>query len=253
VRLIDYQRAFVQASFTEEVADQSFEALGDAGRIRLYRSMIRARLSGMAQQAFKVSRAFAGDSVFEASFERYLEAHPPRSPFIRDVVADFGPFAAAHAAITMPEKPWLQELYRFEEAKWRVAYKEAHWQTKVGDFDFSGAPVLNETLLQMQLEYPVQSWVAPEQNGAFCAPECTRLLIYRPPGADDIRWYAADPLIFGVLHQACATPECSLADLVRATAAQLGKELNEALLEDLATGVTVALQRSVILGSREPA
>jgi hypothetical protein len=268
MKLADYQRELLRLSFLREAPEASFTALGDAPRFHLYRQMIRTRLSGMAKQAFKVSLELVGSRRFDASFERFLAAQPPTRAFIRDAIADFGVFARTDRELLDAGPAWLVDLVRFEEAKWRVAYRRAQWEPEgLVAFDFSAAPWLNPTLVLLELDHPVQSLVEAyekEPNASLPEPpaSASRVFVYRPPRGDDIRWYAADPLTFGILSAAdpsraepSATANAepgatSLAELVRSTADRLGKPLDEALLEELTNGVTLALQRGVVLGSR---
>jgi hypothetical protein len=245
--LAAYQRAVLQASLAAEPAEAEFARLGDAERFRLYRRMVRSRLRDMAAVAFKQSLLALGAPAFDACFAQYLALAPPRSPFIRDVVADFGPFARAQLSGVGPE--YVDDLLRFEESKWRVAYAPAQMprvgEQGVRELDFEGAPVLNPTLSLLALRYAVHT--LPE---AEAAPGALSLLIYRPPARDDVRWYAVDALLAAIVERVQGSGAASLAELVRAAAAQLELALDAELLENLASSLTLAISRGVLIGVR---
>jgi hypothetical protein len=228
-------------------------------RFQLYRHMIRTRLLGMTKLAFAGTLGAVGEDSFEASYGRYLAARPPRTPLLRDAVAEFGSFARDDQALLSAGPPLVADLLRFEEVKWWVAYRAAAYarvgEAGVRELDFEGVPVLNPTLELLSLQYAVHELVAEgcvEARGAAREQNQKRplvLLVYRPPAKDDVRWYAADPLLADVLAQARVRPRASLAELVRDGASRCGLALDQTLLEQLASGVTAALERGVLLGS----
>jgi hypothetical protein len=248
VNLSEYQRLFMTLSFQEDVPDAAFDELGERARFQLYRHMIRTRLLGMAKVAFRGTLETVGDEAFEASHRRYLAARPPRTPLIRDVIADFGRFAREDRALLSTAPTFLPDLLSFEELKWRVAYREVAYARVGGagvrELDFEGAPVLNPTLELLSLTFAVH-----ELASGRCEAGPLVLLVYRPPDKDDVRWYAADALLAEVLTMAREQPREGLGALVRAAAARCGVALDQALLEQLATSVTTALERGVLLGS----
>jgi hypothetical protein len=246
MNLADYQRTLVRLSFAREASEADFAEFADRARFVMYRQMIRSRLLGMARQAFQATMEVVGNQAFELAFERYLAASPPRSPLIRDAIADFGPFASQDSQLLSEAPAFAADLVRFEEAKWRVAYrKRVLGEGAPREFDFSGVPVFNAALEQLSLAHRVH-----ELEGGCCRAEPCQLLVYRPPQHDDLRWYVPDPLFSQVLSCARTQPATSLAELVRNASQLLGKALDEVLLEELASGVTLALQRGVLLGSR---
>ncbi len=249
MKLADYQRRFMQLSFAERADEAEFVSFGDPARFHLYRQMIRSRLLGMAKKAFANTLETVGDQAFEASFARYLAERPPRSPYIRDVIADFASFARANPQLIAQSPVFTADLLRFEEAKWRVSYRACDLtEDALRAFDFAAVPALNPALEQLSLEHRVYDL----QEGT-CKAGPGPLFVYRPPQHDDIRWYVPDALMARLLADARAQTQSTFADLVRGAAAALGRALDETLLEELASGVTLALQRGVLLGSRSDA
>jgi hypothetical protein len=272
MNLAEYQRRFIALSMAREATEQDFQEFGTPARFLMYRQMIRSRLLGMARLAFKGTRELLGPNAFDRTFECYLAERPPKSPLIRDVVADFGPFVLAAGPVRTAEPDRLSpervalvsDLVRFEEAKWRVAYAKVPrlvvGEGELRELDFEGVPVLNPALVQLTLAHPVHELASADgqANGIDSGSpgsqarrsEPFQLLVYRPPSSDDIRWYPCGPLLGAVFAGAQDGAALSLVELVRKAATSLGKELDAELLEELATGVTLALQRGVLLGSR---
>lgn len=250
MKLAEYQRAVIEASFAREPSNALFQSLGNPERFRIYRHMIRTRLNGMAHVAFARSAEALGAQLFDDCFDGYLADAPPKSGLIRDVIADFGPYVSRDRALLARGPLYLRDLLRFEESKWRLAYAPCV-RPKVGvdgvrELDFEGVLVRNPVLVQLVLTYPVHTLESVPQS--LEAKPCT-LLMYRPDGVDEVRWYAAEPLFAAILARATNTDE-TLVELVRNVAAQQQRALDEELLDTLSTSLTIALQRGVLVGVR---
>jgi hypothetical protein len=251
VRLAEYQRAVAEASFAQHPSDALFHSLGHAERFRMYRHMIRSRLNGMAHVAYARSLTVAGAAAMDVCFDRYLEEQPPKSGLIRDVIADFGSYAARDAVLLAKAPAHLACLLRFEESKWRLAYVPCAYP-KVGldgvrELDFDGALVLNPAHACLALRYRVHML---EQIDEVLPADPFTLLMYRPEDTSDVRWYATDPFFAALLAQTSSAP-APLSELVRSVAQQQGCALDEELLDTLSTSLTLAMQRGLVLGVRD--
>jgi hypothetical protein len=100
--------------------------------------------------------------------------------------------------------------------------------------------VLNPLLTLLTLEHAVH---LPERTATP-----THLFMYRPAELDQVRWYATEPFFYGLIARIRTLREPFVAS-VRETAQAEGLALDEALLERLSSGVTLALTRKVLLGS----
>ena len=244
--LREYQRAVMRMAFAAEPAAADLAQLEDSAGYGLYRHMLRTRLLGMTKIAFKHSCAALDENELEAGFARYLAEQPPHSPLIRDAVADFGPFARADARLLAAGKPFLRDMLEFEELKWRLSYL-AGTHPRIGEelreLDFDGRPVWNFSLRVLSLRHAVHaSAEAPEAQSI-------ELLMYRPPAVDEVRWYVGDPFFVALFRRSQAHAE-TLAQLVQNVAAERAQAVDAALLEALATSLTLALQRGLLLGVR---
>lgn len=252
MRLAEYQRAVMRVSFDLEPSASDLALLGDEQRFRMYREMIRGRLEDMAQIAFKLALAEVGEAAFRASFARFLAAGGVRSPYIREVVAAFGVFAAEDRALLDAAPDTARDLFLFEHAKWEVAYVPAQ-VPRIGDdglreLDFEGYPVLNPVLRVLSLSGALRERcevpTAPlSGDGRFV------LLVYRPHQGNDVRWWGVSPF-FARLLAHFQSGERTVADAVRGAADQERRAVDESLLEELATDLTLAVQRGVVLGVR---
>lgn len=247
MELADYQRAFMRMSFALEPDERDLAALGGREAALLYRHMIRARLIGMAKVAYKGALAALDEGAFADSFARFLDQAPPHSPWIRDVIADFGPFARADARLASGAPSYLHDLLCFEEHKWRLAYllAPAAERGALRELDFVGRPVWNPVFRCLTLEHPVHTL---ESARGELAPEPCELFMYRPPGSDEVRWYKADAFFAALVRESHASAERSLGELVSALASARGVTVDQALLESLATSLTLAVERGVLLG-----
>jgi hypothetical protein len=244
--LLAYQRAVMRVAFAPEPAAEDLARLEDVPGFGLYRHMLRTRLLGMSKVAFKNSFAALDAGAFEACFTRYLAERPPRSAFIRDVVADFGPFARADAQLLAAGPPFLCDLLAFEELKWRLSYLAGAYprgEDGLRELDFEGRPVWNFSLRVLPLRHAVHT-----SSEAPAALPCD-LLMYRPQAVDEVRWYVGDPFFVALLRRSLAHEE-TLAELVQRVAAERAQAIDAALLETLATSLTLALQRGLLLGVR---
>lgn len=245
--LAAYQRAMLRVSFALEPSADDLTLLGDEARFRMYRHMVRSRLEGMAQVAFKLSLRRAGESAFLASYARFLAVGGAKSPLIREVTAAFGRFAQKDSALLANAPSELSDLLAFELAKWEVAYLPAELPADgaLSELDFEGTPVLNPVLRRLSLSPSVLGACevpAPEldTSGRFS------LLVYRPQAVNDVRWWAIGPFFAGLLS--AIERGRNVASAVQEVAAAQGREVDEALLEELATDLTLAVQRGVLLG-----
>lgn len=250
MRLVDYQRTVMRVCFDETPSEHDLEALGQADRYRdVYRHMVRARLENMARVAFKSTLAIVGDPFFSLAFSRYLAERPPMSPLIREVIADFGAFAEQHAVFADAPR-FVSDMLAFERAKWEVAYQEAA-TPKLGveglrELDFDGALVLNPVLRLLSLAHPVHR----DGREAWEKPAPTWLLVYRPSERDEIRWWSTSALFATIVARVQQGHREPLSRAVRVAVEALSLTLDQALLEKLTDNLTLAVERTVVLGVR---
>lgn len=246
MNLAAFQRAVVELGFA--ASEHEDPALAP---FALYRHMIRARLSAMAEVAHRRSWALLGEGACSASFARFLAASPPRSPLIREVIEAFASFAERDDSLFAGAPAHARDLWRFEAAKWRVASAPAEVSSReLREVDFDGVLLVNPTLERLVLEHVVDDEAAATSR----APHT--LLVYRRQGEDDVRWYRAPALLAELLALATEPGRAgaTLGSLVAELFARLrpAPEQMEELLTILAGALTVAVERSVLWGVHDP-
>ncbi|MDB4975408.1 MAG: hypothetical protein JWN48_3749 [Myxococcaceae bacterium] len=236
MNLAAYQRAVLERAFAleSEPVLPGFE---------LYRQLIRARFSSMAQVAFRRSWLLLGERACAESFARFLASHRPRSPILREVIASFGDFALDDRALLAGAAAWAPDLLRFEASVWRVASADDRSLGELRDVDFEGVLVFNPTLVQLALQHDVSE---PTRESVTLSHT---LLVYRRRGQDQVHWYRAPALLRELLALA-GEQERPLGELVRTLFAQRSAAEGEALLEELAAALTTAVERDVLWGVR---
>lgn len=236
--LAAYQRALVTIAFGED----------DAPRLagfEVYRELIRGRLLATAKQAFARSFTHAPE-LCTASFARYLAEAPPSSWLMRDVVVDFAPYAERDLDAA---PPWLSSMLRFEAARWRVATALYPRIDDVGELDFAGALVLNPTLARVVLTHRVAELEIDQPPSDELDPH-TLFVYRRGPTAHDgdhVRWSRA-PLLAALLEAQGET----LGERVSHVFARGSLRADEADLGRLASELTIAVERGIVLGTRSP-
>lgn len=209
----------------------------------VYRTMIRGRLLAMAQQAYRRSWALLGAARCDASFARYLEVAPPRSPLVREVIHGFAAFAASGGL--GEGAPFARDLLRFEATKWELADALAPAVGEVAELDFEGVPVLDPTLRVLTLEWAVDDPEQPPSRDPHA------LLMYRREEDDALRWYRVE-LLFGALLARVAAHGESLGEALPALLAERAMAADEAWLAALAGFLATAVERGVVRGVRAP-
>src|SRR5262249_33887042 len=151
-----------------------------------------------------------------------LAAAPPKSPFLRDVIADFGVFARSDALLLREAPPFIADLLTFEETKWRLAYQHGGHvlHEQVHEFVFERPPLINPVLQRLSLAHEVHESERREQR--------TLLLMYRPPSIDQVRWYVVDAFVFALFGRASEHSE-PFSESVRHAAEASGRAVDEAL------------------------
>jgi hypothetical protein len=239
--LAEYQRAVLRLCLALEPDARELPGFS------LYRHMVRTRFVAMAQVAFRRSWSLLGEDACAASLARFLDSPGPRSPILREVIASFGEYACADWTLLEHAHPAALDLLRFELAKWHIAAADARtpcaWQVR--ELDFDGVLVPNPNLSLLTLAHEVSEEAEPSS-----APDPHMLLVYRRQGEEHVHWYRAPALLADLLASA-AQRDQPLAELVQA-AFERRREAPEHLLEELASALSVALERGVLMGVRDP-
>ncbi|HBQ11616.1 MAG: DNA-binding domain-containing protein [Sandaracinaceae bacterium] len=242
--LAEIQRAFARMCFDRSPAEADLARLhGDEARWLIYRGMVRSRLFAMMRSGLPRTAELLGDARFDDAVSAYLEAHTPRTRFIREVVHELVTHALPgwEADETLP--PHVRDLVRWEDAKWRVGALEEPAVAAV-ELDFERPAVINPVLETLEVTHRVdRDHLAPET-----LDEPHLVLVYRKPGATRIFTYVLND-VGARLFRAWSGPR-SQADGVRAVLAELGRDKpTQRFLEGMASVLADLVEQKVVLGS----
>lgn len=240
----DIQRAFARMCFDRAPADADLDRLhGERERWLIYRSMVRSRLFAMMRSGLPKTAALLGDERFEAAVADYLEAHTPRTRFIREVVHEL----VTHALPEWerdPALPHLGDLARWEDTKWRVGAMEER-EAPAEELDFERPAVINPVLETLEVTHRVdKDHLAPPT-----LDEPHLMLVYRKPGGSRLFTYVLNDVGARLFRAWCA-PDRSCADGVRAVLEGLGRDKpTPRFLEGMASVLADLVAQRVVLGS----
>ncbi len=174
-------------------------ALGvDPARLRIYRNFARTPVRTALELNLPMTQALLGEERWEALYEDYLRACPPRSwelnaaaeayPMFLEAQLDAGREGVTHFAVCLSAFEWAQ----FETLR--------HPAVIPAQVD---ATTLNPTLTLLQQAYPVvpyaARWSRGERDLSPPEPAESIALLFRHPTRHHCRFYAAsDVLLFAM-------------------------------------------------------
>lgn len=243
------QNAFIRLCFQSTPAPEDLATLGaQQDRWLLYRNMVRIRLRKMVHSGLRRSVAAMGEPLFQDLVGRWLEAHPPGTRFIREVVPAFAEFMEQQA---LPEDipAYLLDLVRFEATRWEVGYDPTHIPQQVADFVFDQAPLCNPTLRFLETSYAVHEIPMPDSPGSLEAPNRTptRYAIYRRRD-DRIDSRILSERAFTWLVR-LSTSEHIVTESIRQLAEERNEVIDAAYVEALGATMATLIEQEAILGA----
>lgn len=249
--LEDYQRSFVEALFALDGAPHlSALERERPQRFAVYRRMVRRRILELLEWSLPRSVAAFGAEPFSALAARWFASAPPRSPYLRDLVAEFAGWAEGDEAPAA--RPWALQLVRYE-----AALREVEWASEEVGVPAVPEPLSMERPLllhpahrRVSLDHAVHR-IGLDDDGrlAFVDPvEAApfELLVYRDPDTHAPRVLELDSFAAALLDRA---PAIALVAAGRQAAEAAALPVDAAfvakfseLLEDLSA-------RGVVLGA----
>ena len=241
------ERAFLRMCFDETPREADLQTLhGAPERWLMYRSMVRSRLYEMLRLGLPKTAALLGPARFDREASRYLEAHGPRSRFIREIVHELVAFVSPTWSTDASLPPYLLDLARYEATKWRVSSLE--WrEAPARELDFEAPALINPTVVTLELWHRVDKL---KRDGDPAPPRLEQRhlgVVYRRPGSSRISTYVLND-IGGRLFEAWQRPQ-SQADGVRAVLADLGRQADAGFVDSMAGVLADLVEHEVILGS----
>lgn len=257
---LSYQAALGEALFARDAPDSAFASFGATpARWQVYRRMVRGRLAENIEHGFERFVRIAGDERFRALVDRFLAEDPPRSPYLRDVPAEFLRFFEANIDeltrdFALPV--YARDLARFEWCELETAYSDEETSARrVGPLDMDRVAVLSPALRLIDLAYPVHQ-LGTDAGPALVpdaplAPAPFSLCLYRDAKTHEVTALELTPVTASMLSL-MQSGQLSLTEVVRNAAVDAGVTVDVAFVEALSTLLADLIERGVVLGSLVP-
>jgi len=206
------------------------DRLTPAEQADLYREQFWLRHVESLTEDYPGLRALLGGEVFDALLRAYLGAHPPRVPSLRDLGADFLPFAERWAGFPSERRSIALEMIRYEQAF--IDLFDGPEPPPLDPEKIQGLPadawerariVLHPLLARMRLEHPLHLYRLAaasagdaEEPPPFPAAAPVSLVLYRRENV--VRYDEVEPEALALLDAlAAGEPLVAACDRVAAT------------------------------------
>ena len=219
----------------------------EVGRLSVYRTLVRKRLSDAVELAVPRTRARLG-RLFDEYFERFLLERGPRTHYLRDVTSEFLDFLEPCAEIDSRLPPWTLDLARHEAL-----------DIIVGSLADTGAPgatleldpdrglVFSATARVVRYGHAVHRLSSAPDDRSVPERVAVALFVYRSP-ENEVRYLELTPLAARILDGLLAGNTLRAA-LERATH-ELGVARDDAVLEGAARVLADLSERGAITGAK---
>lgn len=232
----------LEVCFGQAPTDSDLATLGSQpSRWLLYRAMLQGRFIDMTESALPRATGAIGVERLRSADRDWLEAAPPRTPYVREVPVAFGAWLRKQRASEL-DAP-TAELVEWELAIWGAGYDAAPFP-RVADLDFELAPALNPTLRILSLRHRVHLAGADLR----ASTSAVSLAVFRDPSTQAVRWRELDDAGARFIALALAR-RGSTTTLFRLLAAELIVPIDDAFLAPLASSLSAWLEDGLLLGS----
>jgi hypothetical protein len=222
-----------------EPGGDELAAVGDPARLRIYRSMVRARLVEISKNAFPRTHQALGAETFQGVVDRYLEGAGPRTRYFWRIPLEL--FEVLGAAIPADAPPHVRDLARFEVARWSLRHEAFPPPPTPAPLSFERPPLLNPAHALVSVRHRVD--VRDEEHVAGERELC----LHR--GADHkVAVLVLNPVSHALLVEWRAG-EAALADSVKRVCERRNIEITEHFLEKLSSLLESFLGAGLLLGS----
>lgn len=245
--LRDDPAAYLRARGVEGADLEAMVEVG-AERMLVYRQLVHNRMRKTVREFIPRCAARLGKPRFRLEVEAFVEEHAARSPYLRDLPAEFVQWAQARWADD-PEVPdYLPQLARHELLDLDVRNDPRGGEPPTGEamaldraLRFDGAVRL------CTYDYAVHRLPRAREDHTEPEAEPTRLLVYRDEDHQP-RYLALSPFAAALLHQLVERDE-AVQPALAAAAASLGEPLDDEKLGSAAQLIADLAERGVCLGA----
>jgi hypothetical protein len=232
------------------VPSQDVEALLESHqRLLVYRELVRSNLR--EAMALSIPRSIARlGPLFDEYFDRFLRECSPRTHYLRDVTPELLDFCAPLWAADSRIPAYLYELALHESLHIEVSALPTPPRGHVAAPLALDQPVeLSAALRLVHYQHAVHELPADEADRSAPAAREVTLLAYRSP-EHEVRYLELTPLASAIIERLLAVD--TLEQAMRAAAASVNSELNEALLASAASLLADLAERGVVWGPKKP-
>jgi hypothetical protein len=265
VSLADYEQSVAALLFAGDpephVRALSTDALSEK-RWRVYRRMVRQRLCDCLDSTFPRTRALVGEEAWRAIVDRFFDAAPPTTRYLRAVpgeLAAFLPHAIESTSIDAP--PWTIDLARHEWALLEVAVfadeRGAEETEEVIELRMDRPVVLAPAHRLLRSKWSVHRVPAPEDASLDVSSVVAgdfAVCLYRDPESHRVRALELTPVAAAILEEiekgAGDGRERALVDALRAAADRCRVTIDEHFVQSFADVAEDWIRRGLWLGSR---
>jgi hypothetical protein len=239
-------RAFLSESALSADDIEALEA--DFEKLWVYRGLVRATLREAIELAIPRSVARLG-RLFDEYFERFLAEAGPRSPYLRDVTAEFLSFAGPLFRADQRIPPYVLDLARHEALRISIGAMPAARRGDAPDeaLALDRGVELTEACALMDYDFAVHRLSEDEADLGEPVRERTHLFVYRSP-EHEVRYLELTPLAFSILARLLAGE--TLESAIRGATTERGVVLDASVLEGTARLLADLAERGALFGPR---
>lgn len=238
-------RALGRVCLAPAEAPEDLAALGSTGRWGLYRELVRGRVHGAIAEALPRCRAAAGAHRFESWIASWLDARPPRTRYVRELMPEFVRWLDANEVAREGLPAHFDDLLRYEVALHFVglAPDPSPEALAADEFAMDRPARFHPVLRRLDLNWDVLGDLSAEAERSPRA-----LLVYRDATRLTSETLALSP-VAAVVIDAMREESADVTACVQRALASRDMSAGAEFIESFAELLGTLLERRVILGS----
>jgi hypothetical protein len=238
--LAEHLESMQRAFLGPEPTDEELGRIGDPSRLRIYRSMVRARLTEVSKNAFKRTFAALGEEDALSIVARFLDEDGPRTRYFWRVPVEL--FDRLVTSIPEGAPPFARDLARFEITRWTLRHGPFPTPAEHTSLSFERPPVLNPAHALLTVGHRV------DVRGEEHVEEERRLCLHRGPD------HKVTVQVLNTTSEALVREwqreELTLTESVKRITERDGLEITERFIERLSSLLETFLAQGLLLGSK---
>ncbi len=238
-----YEDHVVALCFSAAPAETDFARLGAPERWKIYRRMVRSRISKVCVSAMPRTMRCLPEERRKALFSQWMAEDPPRTRIFRELPVQFGAWAKPH--LLADSRAWLSELAEYELLSWTVRTVDERNAQPSEALSFERPVVMSPSVRLFSAAHAVHIKRADEAYPQERVFAC----LYRDPDTSKAVTMSLSPFIYDLMRRWHIAPAESLTESVQRTVTARGSGIDTKLIDGLSGVLADFLQRGVLLGS----